>query len=139
MYDKYRTQEITLRKGGMRVCKLVGLKIGKREIKVADIKKECIENIISNAHLCSKIEKIILFGSALEERCQENSDIDIAVFGKYEKNAMLRLKSYRDFVNAVVSFGKWQDYDVLYFDTTKQKNDMIMTDIENGAVLYERV
>lgn len=120
------------------MCRLVNLRIGDREIKIADIKRDCIENIISNAHLCEEIKKIILFGSALEERCEESSDIDIAVFGKCAKNMMLRLKSYRDFINAVVTFGKWQDYDVLYFDMTNQGETAILSDIARGAVLYER-
>ena len=120
------------------MCRLVSLRTGNREIKVADIKKDCIKNIISNARLCKEIKKIILFGSALEERCQEDSDIDIAVFGMHTKNMMFRLKSYRDFVNAVVTFGKWQDYDVLYFDMTDQGDAGIMSEIERGVVLYER-
>ncbi len=121
------------------MCKLIGIKIGGREIKVAEVKKESIENIIHSAYLCDQIEKIVLFGSSLEERCTENSDVDIAVFGRYPKSRMFRLKSYQDFIKAVVTFGKWQDYDVLYFDASREHTDNIIREIDKGEILYERV
>ena len=75
------------------MCELVEMKIGKKRIRVADIKKDYIQNIIDSVILCKEIDKVVLFGSALEERCTDASDLDIAVFGKYPKNQMYRLKS----------------------------------------------
>lgn len=121
------------------MCRLVGIEIGGREVKVAEVKKESIENIIHSACLCNQIEKIVLFGSSLEERCTESSDVDIAVFGRYPKSRMFRLKSYQDFIKAVVTFGKWQDYDVLYFDASRENTDNIIREINKGEILYERV
>ena len=97
------------------MCNLVEIAIGGRKIEVADIKKAYIENIIKCAPLCSAIDKVVLFGSALESQCTDSSDVDIAIFGKYPKNKMYRLKSYNDFVEAVVSYGELQDYDLLYY------------------------
>ena len=51
---------------------------------------------------------------------------------------MFKNKSYRDYVNSVVSYGEIQDYDILYFDTTKKNDSSIMKDINNGEVLFER-
>lgn len=120
------------------MCRLVEMKIGERIVNVAEIKKDYIENIINSISLCSEIDKVVLFGSALEDRCTDFSDVDIAIFGRYPKNKMYRLKSYNDFVDSVVSFGDLQDYDMLYFDSTKANHDSILQDINRGAILFER-
>lgn len=121
------------------MCKLVDLTVGDRKIKVADIKKAYIKNIIDSISLCSEIDKVILFGSSLEERCTEISDVDIAIFGRFTKSRMYRLKSYRDFVRSVVSFDDLQDCDLLYFDSTKKREDLIIQEIcSKGEVLFER-
>lgn len=52
---------------------------------VADMKHKYIVNIADQAKQCSNISRIVLFGSALETRCTEKSDIDIAVFGEESK------------------------------------------------------
>lgn len=121
------------------MCELVELRAGDRNIKVASIKKDYIQNIIESAHICNAIDKIVLFGSALNEGCTFYSDVDIAIFGKYSKQRIYRMKSYNDFVASVVSFGELQDYDMLYFDSTKKYEDSIMKDINKGAVLFERM
>lgn len=120
------------------MCNLIELKLGERSIRVADIKKSYVENIVNSIHLCKAIDKVVLFGSAIETRCTDSSDVDIAIFGKKSKSKMFASKSYRNFVNAVVSFGHLQDYDLLYFDSTKDNSDMILDDIASGVVLFER-
>lgn len=120
------------------MCELVEMRAGGRYIKVAGIKKEYIQNIIESIHICSAIDKVVLFGSALEESCADHSDVDIAIFGKYTKHHIFRMKSYNEFVDAVVSFGELQDYDMLYFDSRKKYKDSIMKDIDKGVVLFER-
>jgi len=139
------------------MCNLAEIAIGDRRIKVAEIKKAYIENIIKCVPLCSAIDKVVLFGSALERRCTDSSDVDIAIFGKYSKSKMFKLKSYNDFVEAVVSYGELQDYDLLYYGTEEvysmeEKHSMeyrhsvrgrvdwgILQDIHKGEVLYERM
>ena len=54
-----------------------------QDILVSSIKEEYVKNIINCASLCNKIDAIILFGSVLEERCTEKSDIDFVVVSKY--------------------------------------------------------
>lgn len=112
-----------------------------KEIKVADIKKEYILNIIDACKHCSNIKRVVLFGSSLENRCNQLSDIDIAVFGDKSKAKMFRLKSYHKFVEAICQFGgvhDMQDYDILYFEDGKADDAAILQDIAQGAVLYER-
>ena len=110
----------------------------KKQIAVADVKKDYILNIIRASKLCKSISKIILFGSSIENRCTPNSDIDIAVFGDKTKAQMFKSKDYRAFVNAVCSYGDLQDYDILYFKTNAKSDATILADIAQGAVLYER-
>lgn len=151
------------------MCNLAEITIGDRRIKVAEIKKAYIENIIKCVPLCNAIDKVVLFGSALERRCTDSSDVDIAIFGKYPKSKMFKLKSYNDFVEAVVSYGELQDYDLLYYGieevhpmaekhsmekkrsmkdvhsvedmhSVRGKADLgILQDIYKGEVLYERM
>lgn len=58
------------------MCKMRNLT---ENIRVAAIK---YDYIINQTQKCKNISKIILFGSSIEERCQQKSDIDIAVFGE---------------------------------------------------------
>ena len=120
------------------MCQMVDLDIGGKTIKVADIKSDYIKNIIDCISKCSLIDKVVLFGSAIEARCTEDSDIDIAVFGRASKNKAFRDKSYIDYVNSVVSYGDVQDYDILYFDINRDYDSTIMQDINDGKVLFER-
>ena len=68
----YNMIEIYLAFGGGLMCALVELSDGKC---VAEIKHKYIENIIKQAAKCKNIKRIMLFGSAFEERCQDSSDI----------------------------------------------------------------
>ncbi|SEA35530.1 Nucleotidyltransferase domain-containing protein [Oribacterium sp. KHPX15] len=120
------------------MCKLITKRIKNRNIHIADIKEDYIDNIISSADLCDQINRIILFGSAAEDRCTEQSDIDIAVFGSQTKSRMYASKGYKAFIQAVVSYGGAQDYDILYFDDRKTYSGGIMSDIQKGEVLYSR-
>ena len=60
------------------MCRLVDIKTNHGEdIRIADVKRDEIINIINAASLCKKIDVLILYGSALEDRCNEKSDIEI--------------------------------------------------------------
>lgn len=120
------------------MCQMTELCFGNRKVNVAGIKADYIKNIVDSISKCNLIDKVVLFGSALDERCTEDSDIDIAVFGRESKNRMFKNKSYLDYVNSVVSYGSVQDYDILYFDSNKLPSLSIMQDIDRGAVLFER-
>ena len=62
------------------ICKLVNFINNVSEvIKVADIKVSILTNFLEVFELCDKIEEVILFGSVLETRCRESSDIDMAI------------------------------------------------------------
>ena len=117
------------------MCKLVKYR---GEQYVADIKLQHIENIVKQAANCKSISKIMLFGSALEERCTEKSDIDIAVFGDAKKNKYLRSQEFKSFQDRIFLYDLNQDYDILYFDDAEKNEDVIMRDILEGMEIYRR-
>ena len=95
-------------------------------------------NIASEADKCKNISRIMLFGSSLEERCTESSDIDIAVFGKMKKNQYLESSEFRGFQDRVFLYDLNQDYDILYFCEDQEYHDPILNDINQGAEIYRR-
>ena len=106
--------------------------------KVADIKLDCIKNIVEQAKNTDNIEHIILFGSALESRCKHNSDIDIAIFGKSHKKMFLCSKEFKNFQHRVFAKNMEQDYDFLYFSNQENYSGEIMNEIQNGVTIYRR-
>ena len=119
------------------MCKLVTLKIGKQNIRVADIKKKYISNIATCAEKCDLIDKIILFGSCTKDSCSEDSDIDIAVFGNQSKGKCLTSAKFMKFADDLAAFDDFnQAYDILYFKTGKEDDSLIMDEISRGEVLY---
>ena len=117
------------------MCKLVSYADGK---KVADIKLKHIKNITEQAEKTKNISRIVLFGSSIEERCTDSSDIDIAVFGIKSKGSYIDSKEFRDFKSGIFCFDLEQDYDVLYFKENADNSDGIMNDINNGIEIFRR-
>ena len=111
-------------------------------INVADIKKASISNIIEAASVCDKIDYIYLFGSALENRCKEQSDIDIAIISNISRSKLFKNKSYDEFTTKLYSKSLNQDYDILFFESQEDlnnSNDLICKEIlQKGQLLYKR-
>ncbi|MBR5344964.1 MAG: nucleotidyltransferase domain-containing protein [Clostridia bacterium] len=118
------------------MCKLVPLGNGK---SVADIKYGHVMNIAEKAAACKHINRIMLFGSAIEDRCAERSDIDIAVFGTQPKAQYYRSKEFKRFQDEVYLYDTNQDYDILYFMDGHDSNAPILRDINRGVEIYRRV
>ena len=63
------------------MCKLVPFKTQTGEtIMVADIKVDKLYRYLEMFPKLTSIDKVVLFGSALEERCSPESDIDLLLF-----------------------------------------------------------
>ncbi len=121
------------------MCTVSNATILNRTFKVADIKKEYVRNVIDAASKCDLIDRIILFGSSLETRCTQDSDIDLAIFGNQSEYKALRSKKYDAFTSQIFSYDdSGQSYDLLYFVSGKRYRGMIMDNIENGELIYER-
>ena len=120
------------------MCKIISFKVDGRTIRAADIKKDYIVNAADKAKDCAAIDKLVLFGSSTSENCTDRSDIDLAVFGTLSERSMLRSKSYKNFVRELFKYDFNQNYDVLYFDSTRDSDSPILKDIDKGVVLYEK-
>ncbi len=117
------------------MCRMVPFRDGR---SVAEIKLRHIHNISERAKEAKSISRIILFGSALEERCSEKSDIDIAVFGDKSKSSYIDSKEFRAFKNGLFRFDWDQDYDILYFKEGEEYKDAVMNDIRQGVEIFRR-
>lgn len=128
------------------MCQMVSIKTNfDTEIQVADIKKDVIENIIKAASACKRICQIILFGSAIEERCQEDSDIDMLVVSDTTRSRLHKDKGYREFLKKLHEKDEYkQTYDVICvhgMEEIYQKQDRVglFRDVmECGQTLYRR-
>ncbi len=90
------------------------------------------------ARKAKDIQRIMLFGSSLEERCTKDSDIDIAVFGDKTKGSYIDSKEFRGFKSGLFKFDIDQAYDVLYFKEKADYKDEIMIDSRNGLEIFRR-
>lgn len=117
------------------MCKLIHYRNGQY---IADIKQKHIENIAEQAKNCKNINRIMLFGSSVQERCSNESDIDIAVFGKMPKSRYLTTSEFRKFQDNLFLYDLNQDYDILYFCEGQEYHDPIMADIAQGTEIYRR-
>ncbi len=120
------------------MSQLVEMKINNKIIKIADVKRKYIENIMECAREYGFIDRVILFGSSLTEDCDEASDVDIAIFGNRPQSQCYRLKAYAEMLSKIHGYDYKQEYDILYFQSGKKYKDAIFEDVMKGVVLYER-
>ena len=121
------------------MCKVSSMSVRNRTFRVADIKQKYMHNIVDVADKCDIIQRVVLFGSNIEERCKETSDIDLAVFGTQVPSRALTSKKYERFARQLYSFDNHeQAYDILYFKTGATSKSSIMDDINRGEIVYER-
>lgn len=121
------------------MCKLVTVKLNNNNIRVADIKVKAIDNFIDKISYLKGIERAVLFGSALEERCTEESDIDVALFGTMTENEFFVNGATGKFKRELAKgIGLKEVYDILYFKNDAINADsMIMNEIrEKGKEIY---
>ena len=121
------------------MCRVKTTTIQDTTFNVAEIKEKYIRNVIDAASQCDLIDRIVLFGSSTSNKCKNDSDIDLAIFGSETEYKALRSKKYDRFTSQIYSFDdSGQSYDLLYFVTGKQYKGLIMNDIENGELIYAR-
>lgn len=127
------------------MCRLVTIQTNYgTSIDVAEIKKKHIENILNSAPLCKQISAIMLFGSSLEKRCTNKSDIDLVIISNSTLNKLSQLKAFDMFMNCLYSYDMEQEYDRLYFKSIKEieekKDDIPICNelMRKGKVIYRR-
>ena len=124
------------------MCKIVTIQKNVGDsFGVADIKKDIIEEIIRIAGECNLIDTIYLFGSSLEKRCTNRSDIDLAIIGKVTRSRLFRSKAYNDFTSKLYKIDEDQDYDILTFNsqaTLDNSKEFVARDIlTKGKVIFK--
>lgn len=102
--------------------------------KIHPYKRKAIEILLENVP--DTVDEIWLFGSSLNHRCTEDSDIDICIIGKYTAKDETSPENYwlRD--------PRIQPVDVLIFtqqQRDEQQNLRIFKEINNkGLLIYKR-
>lgn len=125
------------------MCKLVKIRnsLGE-EIEVAEMKADTIRQIIKIAKICDKIDYIYLFGSSVEERCTDESDIDLAIISSVTASKLFSRSSYRRFKERLYAIDTDQEYDRLQFSSLKamrnSKEPVCQDIISKGQLLYQR-
>ena len=124
------------------MCKLVTIQNNLGDsFDVADIKKDTIEQIIKIAGECNLIDTIYLFGSSVEKRCTDRSDIDLAIIGKVTRSRLFRSKAYNDFTSKLYKIDEDQDYDILTFNSQAaldNSKEFVARDIlTKGKVIFK--
>lgn len=129
------------------MCQLVPVKTNfNTEIEVADIKKDVIENIIKAAGVCTKICQIILFGSVIESRCTEDSDVDMLVISDISRSRLYKDKGYQEFLKRLHDRDDYEQlYDVICVNGMEEiyrhcdRNSLFQEVLDCGKTLYRRI
>ncbi len=117
------------------MCRLIPLKLEDgRTVEVAEFKAEKLKHYLQIFPLLPSVDKVILFGSALETRCREESDIDFLLYyndrAKFREDMSLRLPEL--FPDSVYD-------DMLRLPTgVKAERGAQKEAEERGIVFYER-
>lgn len=106
-------------------------------ILVADIKKKCIIGVIKVAEKFPKVQRIVLFGSALEERCSDYSDIDLAVYVDCTLGKLFNSSWFSKFKKEIFLLDLDQDYDFIPMAKKMSIGEEIKNNIESGRIIYE--
>ena len=102
-----------------------------------DYKTE-IQNIKDQIIMKYNPERIVLFGSVARNSFNDNSDIDILVVKRTDKNKFQRMCELRRMINYNIPL------DILVYTpeelelASKQENDFVKTIYNEGVVLYEQ-
>ena len=115
------------------------------KILVDDKKKNIIQYLVDHASICDFIEQILLFGSSLEDRCSENSDIDLAIISKWPIQKISGNRKFDEFMERMYAYDNYRtDYDLLYFKSydeivKKSKEVPICRElVQKGKVIYRQ-
>lgn len=113
-------------------------------MKIADIKKDRIENIIIEAQKCKQISAIILLGLAFKEWCKDPSDIDMAIISQQTIYLLSRNKGFSRLLRrlTVWTFQRHMTEYILGLSKRLSKKDIVPICKElpdKGKVIYRRV
>ncbi|MCD8223019.1 MAG: nucleotidyltransferase domain-containing protein [Clostridiales bacterium] len=122
------------------MCKLMPFVLENgNTIQVSEYKIDRLKQYVKMFSTLNGVDRVILFGSALEERCRKDSDMDFCMLYPDEQKSL-----YRENLKKMWRLYPESSYDdFLSFDTKRfDENDHLYTviqDIKNkGVVIYDR-
>ena len=78
----------------------------------------------------------------MEERCTDESDIDLAIISNVSASKLCNRSSYREFKERLYAIDTDQEYDRLQFNSLKairnSKEPVCLDIISKGKLLYQR-
>ena len=111
-------------------------------IKVSSLKIDTIKKISRIASMCDNILAIIVFGSSVEDRCRDTSDIDMAIISDIPTSRLFMKKQFKQFTQRLYSIDTQQEYDFLYFnglEAVSNRKEAVCRDIVNkGVYIYRK-
>ena len=99
-------------------------------LKYSGLKKTILTKIINTILHYKPVDKIILFGSRAQNRSQQASDIDIAIFSNNWTSTDINLVHDKLEENISTIF----QFDLLLYNSLQ--NDILKKEIEKGITLY---
>ena len=99
-------------------------------LKNSGLKKTMLTKIINTILHYKPVDKIILFGSRAQNRSQQASDIDIAIFSNNWTSTDINLVHDKLEENISTIF----QFDLLLYNSLQ--NDILKKEIEKGITLY---
>ena len=99
-------------------------------IKYLGLKKTTLKKIVTTILHYKPVDKIILFGSRAQNRSQQASDIDIAIFSNNWTSTDINLvhDKLEENISTILQF------DLLHYNSLQ--NDILKKEIEKGITLY---
>lgn len=121
------------------MCKLVRLQLENGTfVQVAENKAERIKRYISVFPLMKSVSRVILFGSAITERCTEQSDVDLCFLYRDKKQYREDMAElYYDIMpESTEDDAMCADHD--WFENTNMLTGAMKVAAREGVVIYDR-
>ena len=96
------------------------------------LKQKIINELYKHICINSSISKVILFGSSINIRCKADSDIDLAINLKDDKNNLDTKNEVSELIQEVCGYKA----DIIWLNGLS-KNSKIYNNISKGVVIYE--
>ena len=101
--------------------------------RIHPLKQKIVNDIYYYSLDKIEIEKIIIFGSSVNIRCNKNSDIDIAVMIKRDK---FNIDSQNDISEKIQEITKYNS-DIIWLNTLDVNSKLYKNIYSKGVVIYE--
>lgn len=102
--------------------------------RIHPLKQKQVNNIYNIISKNKKIEKIIIFGSSVSIRCNQKSDMDLAILLKDEYFN----KDSKNEISEIIQDATNYDSDIVWLNTIDQTSQLYKNIKNMGVVIYEQ-